>query len=90
MDLTERFAAAKEQKELAEKNLKAVLLEMVEAGLAKVVEDSGSEFPDIIVVAPKRTLEKIDTYEFEDVDPTFLDGEGYPVEGMSFEELEWF
>jgi hypothetical protein len=88
--LLERFAAAKEQKELAEQNLKAILQEMLRDGLAKLIEDSGSEFPDIIIVAPMHLLDEIDTYDFEDTSPTWLDEDGYPVNVAAHETVEWF
>jgi hypothetical protein len=86
-----RFLAAKVQVADSKKALDAVLQEMIVSGAAKKIEDSGSEFPDMIIVAPKHLLDPIEYYSFDESStPVWLNGEGYEVFPAAHETVEWF
>ena len=90
--LQAKFTAAKARLQEAKDVLNGVLKEMIAAGQAKVIEDAGSEFPDITIVAPEALLARICCFSFEEgcSGPIWLDEESYLVPIGAHEAVEWF
>jgi hypothetical protein len=89
--LRTRFVAAKASLEEANKGLKGILAEMVTEGMAKKIEDTGGDFPDMIIVAPKCLLDQIENYDFdENGSPSWLTADGEDITETADEHLEWF
>ena len=90
--LQAKFTAAKARLQEANDALNGVLKEMIAAGQAKRIEDSGGDLPDMIIVAPKHLLDLIESYDFQSdsATPSGLDSDGYKVHLRGQEEVEWF
>ena len=87
-----KFTAAKARIEEAKVALAGVLCEMVKASQAKVIEDGGGEFPDITIVAHKRLLDLIESYDFQSSSalPSWLDEDGEEIFPKAPNLMEWF
>ena len=90
--LQAKFTAAKARFQEAKDALNGVLKEMIAAGQAKVIEDSGGEFLDITIVAHKRLLDLVVSYDFQSgsVTPSWLDKDGEEIFPGAPNLVEWF
>jgi hypothetical protein len=89
LDLKERFAQAKEANEQAQKGLRAILTEMIEAGMAKKVEDGYGGDHLMAIVADPVLLKQIEYFIWGEEDPEFWGPDNGP---LTFEKgaVEWF
>ena len=90
--LQAKFTAAKARLQEAKDALNSVLKEMITAGQAKVIEDSGGEFPDITIVASRHLLDLIESYDFQSssATPSWLDEDGEEIFPGAPNLVEWF
>jgi len=90
--LQAKFTAAEARLQEAKDALNGVLKEMIAAGQAKVIEDSGGEFPDVTIVAHKRLLDLIVSYDFQSgsATPNWLDEDGEEIFPKAPNLVEWF
>ena len=90
--LQAKFTAAKARLQEAKDALNGVLKEMIAAGQAKVIEDSGGEFSDITIVASRHLLDLIERYDFQSssATPSWLDEDGEEIFPKAPNLVEWF